>query len=162
MHDATLCLLVRGNPPREVLLGLKRVGFGAGKYTGFGGKVEAGETVAAAAIRELKEETGVKASVKHLRPVARLAFQFPANPAWSQRVHVFLVTRWKGDPVASEEMTPVWFAINNLPYQHMWQDGPYWLPRVLSGQRLRACFTFQADNETVAKVEIKPWAEKQV
>ncbi len=47
-----MCFLVRGNLPEEILLGVKRVGFGAGKITGFGGKVEDGETVAMAAIRE--------------------------------------------------------------------------------------------------------------
>ncbi|MEJ2212436.1 MAG: NUDIX domain-containing protein, partial [Anaerolineae bacterium] len=47
-----------GRPPRQVLLGLKRVGFGAGKLTGIGGKVEPGEEVAAAAARELEEEVG--------------------------------------------------------------------------------------------------------
>ena len=51
MIDSTLCLPVRGDPPTEVLLGLKKAGFGAGKVTGFGGKVEPGETIVAAARR---------------------------------------------------------------------------------------------------------------
>ena len=46
-----MILLMREQPATEVLLGLKKVGFGAGKYTGFGGKVEPGEPVVAAAIR---------------------------------------------------------------------------------------------------------------
>ncbi len=37
--------------PGRVLLGLKKRGFGAGKYNGFGGKVEAGESIVAAALR---------------------------------------------------------------------------------------------------------------
>jgi 8-oxo-dGTP pyrophosphatase MutT (NUDIX family) len=40
----TLCFLVRGNKPEEILLGLKKVGLR--------GKVEDGETVAMAAVRE--------------------------------------------------------------------------------------------------------------
>jgi len=47
MKDRTLCFLMRGNPPSEVLLGFKKTGFGAGKYTGVGGKVEAGESMSA-------------------------------------------------------------------------------------------------------------------
>lgn len=39
----------------SVLLGWKKRGFGAFRYNGFGGKVEPGETVAAAAARELLE-----------------------------------------------------------------------------------------------------------
>jgi len=38
----TLVLVVQ---PGRVLLGLKKRGFGAGKWNGFGGKVEPGETI---------------------------------------------------------------------------------------------------------------------
>jgi 8-oxo-dGTP diphosphatase len=44
MRDGSLCLLLEGNPPARVLLGLKKQGFGAGKWGGFGGKIEPGET----------------------------------------------------------------------------------------------------------------------
>ena len=44
----------------KILLGMKKRGFGAGKYNGFGGKVEAGETIAQAAVRETIEECGLK------------------------------------------------------------------------------------------------------
>ena len=37
----------------EVLLGMKKRGFGEGKWNGFGGKVEAGETIVEAAAREV-------------------------------------------------------------------------------------------------------------
>jgi 8-oxo-dGTP diphosphatase len=36
------------------LLGLKKIGLGAGKYAGFGGKLEADEALAMAAVRELR------------------------------------------------------------------------------------------------------------
>ena len=79
MIHAPLCYLIRGNPPSEILLGLKKAGFGAGKYVGFGGKIEAGETVTGAAARELQEETGVKVCEKDLQYVAHLTFLFPAK-----------------------------------------------------------------------------------
>jgi hypothetical protein len=44
----------------SVLLGLKKRGFGAGKWNGFGGKVEQGESIRTAAIREMKEEAGIE------------------------------------------------------------------------------------------------------
>lgn len=157
MRDRTLCFLIRENPVTEVLLGLKKVRFGAGKYAGFGGRVEPGETIAVAAIRELEEESGVKVLAAHLQRVGRLTFLFPARPSWSQVVHVFLATAWDGKPVESEEMTPVWFSVNEVPYEHMWQDAAHWLPHVLAGERIRARFTFKEDNETVDEVEIEAW-----
>jgi len=66
ISDRTLCFLTRGAPPTEVLLGFKKSGFGKGKYAGFGGSVEEGETIIAAAVRELEEETGLKVSRQHL------------------------------------------------------------------------------------------------
>lgn len=162
MRKMTLCFLTRGNPPREVLLGLKRIGFGAGRYSGFGGKVEASETIAMAAARELAEETGVRVFERDLRQVAHLTFLFPAKPAWSQEVHVFLVGRWDGRPAESAEMTPVWFAVRNLPFERMWQDSSYWLPRILFGEQIRATFTFKEDNETVDEVLIGSWDQNSV
>ena len=45
---------------QKVLLGYKKRGFGAGRWNGFGGKVETGETLEQAARRELKEESGAQ------------------------------------------------------------------------------------------------------
>lgn len=156
MRDATLCLLVKGQPIHELLLGLKKKGFAQGKINGFGGKVMDGETIEAAAIRELAEETGVQVELSHLDKVAHLAFVFPARPAWNQVVHVFLVTEWAGQPAESEEMRPAWYAVDQIPYPAMWHDDTYWLPLVLDGQKVRATFTYQDDNETVAGVR---WGE---
>jgi 8-oxo-dGTP diphosphatase len=157
MRVATLCLLVRESPGREVLLGFKKAGFGAGKYTGFGGKVEAGETVMEAAARELEEETGIRVSKRDLQVAGRLAFEFPARPSWSQVVHVFLAATWQGQAVESREMVPRWFAVDEIPYEQMWQDGAHWLPPILAGCGVEAHFTFGKDNETIAALEVKTW-----
>ncbi len=150
--DSTLCFLIRG---KQVLLGFKKVGFGAGKYTGFGGKVETGETISTATIRELEEETSIKVLEENLQPGGRLTFLFPAKPAWSQDVHVFLATTWEGDPAESIEMRPAWFAVDEIPFERMWQDAAHWLPRILAGERVDARFTFDQDNETINKWEVK-------
>ena len=43
---------------RRVLLGMKKRGFGVGKWNGFGGKLHANETMVECAARELHEESG--------------------------------------------------------------------------------------------------------
>ena len=154
MRDATLVFLIKGEPPSEILLGLKKAGFAQGKLNGFGGKVENGETIERAAVRELKEETGVQVSEQDLRRMAHLTFVFPAKPEWDQVVHVFLARQWEGEPAESAEMRPAWYSVSKIPFESMWQDDPHWLPLILRGKRIRARFTFQADNETVDQVEI--------
>ena len=154
MRHTTLCLLVEGTPPRRILLGFKKEGFGAGKITGFGGKIKPGEAPAAAAIRELEEETGIRVSFDDLQAVGELCFWFPKKPAWSQLVHVFLSRRWAGMPREGREMRPAWYAVDEIPFGQMWHDGSYWLPRFLAGEQIRGHFVFEEDNETVADVTI--------
>jgi len=154
VQKATLCILVRGTPASQVLLGYKKTGFGRGKYTGFGGKVEPGEAVESAAQRELVEETGILVQIENLLFSGVLTFMFPNQPAWDQEVHVFRVDSWQGEPVESDEMKPEWFSVDNLPFDRMWDDGRYWLPPILAEQPYTAQFTFQDDNATVRKVEI--------
>ena len=156
-RGATICIPVWGEPPTEVLLGFKKAGFAAGKYNGIGGKVEAGECVTGAAVRELEEETGVRAAETDLQAVGHLTFLFPAKPEWNQVVHAFLLRTWTGDPRESREIKPGWFAVDEIPFGHMWQDNAHWLPLVLAGKRVRATYTYGKDNETLERVEIQPW-----
>lgn len=155
MQDATLVFLVRGNPRAEILLGLKKTGLGAGKWNGFGGKVEPNESVVGAAARELREECGIEVQARDLQAVARIEFYFPHKREWDQIVHVFVVHAWQGEPTESREMMPRWFAANALPYDTMWADDVHWLPLVLQGKHVEAKFTFKADNETVDTAEVQ-------
>jgi 8-oxo-dGTP diphosphatase len=155
--DTTLALPLRGRPPREVLLGLKRTGFGAGKLTGVGGKVEPGEEPAYAAARELEEEVGLVARPMDLYPAARLTFRFPHRPAWSTVMHVFLLWSWEGMPAAGREIEPAWYPVKTIPYAQMWSDTAHWLPRVLAGDTVQGHFVFAADNETVERVGLDAW-----
>lgn len=77
----TLLFVRRANPEtgaKEVLLGMKKRGFGQGKWNGFGGKVEPGETVEAAALRELEEEACLTAAGAELR--GKITFTFLTIP----------------------------------------------------------------------------------
>src|SRR3990167_5319839 len=80
----TLCII--HEHPR-VLLGMKKRGFGEGRWNGFGGKVDAGETIEDAARREVLEECGV--SVGELKKRGVLEFSFERNPEEILEVHIF-------------------------------------------------------------------------
>lgn len=143
MRDTTLCFLVRGD---EVLLGMKKRGFGQGKWNGIGGKPDDGEGVKEAAVRELAEEICVNAKVEDLESCGYLDFYFPTKKDWNQRVHLFCLNSWDGEPKETEEMAPSWHSKDALPYEAMWVDDPHWLPRVLSGEKIEAEFHFAADD----------------
>lgn len=140
MFDVTLCFLTR---PGEVLLAMKKRGFGTGKWNGIGGKVMRGETVPAAAIREMNEEVGIMAQQELLEPRGTIDFYFPHKPEWNQRLHIFFVKTWEGEPAESEEMRPLWYAHDAIPYDSMWVDDIHWLPQVLSGKSIKATFRFK-------------------
>lgn len=153
MKDATLCLVV-DHSAQKILLGYKKRGFGQGKWNGFGGKVQDGETIEEAAIRELNEESSVTASRSHITKVADLTFLFNAKPEWNQVVHVFAIGHWEGIPQESDEMKPQWFSFSKIPFQEMWNDDQHWLPLILQGKKLNATFVFGEDNETILDYNI--------
>ncbi len=159
MKQATICLLIKQNPPvggkKELLLAVKKRGFGVGKWNGVGGKIDSekgDKNIVEAAIRETEEEIGVK--VKELEKVAVLNFYFPYNQTWDQDVHVFLVRDWEGEPKETEEMMPKWFKIEEIPFEKMWDDDRFWLPLVLEGKKLKAKFVFE-EGEKVSERNVK-------
>jgi 8-oxo-dGTP pyrophosphatase MutT (NUDIX family) len=153
MKDVTLCLLVKEG---SVCLAMKKRGFGEGKWNGVGGKVGEGETIEAAALREMREEIGVGA--EELTKVALIDFYFEEEPSWDQRMHVFLIRSWEGEPTESEEMRPQWFAFDEIPYKEMWIDDEYWMPMVLEGKKLKAEFRFLEKGAKLASQKIEETA----
>jgi ADP-ribose pyrophosphatase YjhB (NUDIX family) len=149
MRNATLIVVRDGN---KILLGMKKKGFGAGKWNGFGGKVENGETIEAAALRELREESGLL--VEETKKAGVITFKFPHKPDWDQVVHVFTADQFAGNPVETEEMKPEWFEIEKIPFDKMWTDDPHWLPHVLKGKFVTATFVFAPD-ERILEKEVK-------
>lgn len=141
----TLCL-VRNDT--HILLGMKKRGFGAGLWNGFGGKVEDGESIQDAAIREVQEESGV--TVTKLIEAGILEFVFLTKEELLE-VHVFEGKEVVGEATETEEMKPHWFPLNEIPYDDMWQDDKYWMPAFLDDKKFEGRFTFDANNLIVEK-----------
>jgi 8-oxo-dGTP diphosphatase len=154
MTRTCLCVIRRraaGGP--EVLLGLKKTGFGAGKWVGLGGHIEPGEKPVAAAVREVAEESGLLVPGDSLQHMASIEFRFPARPSWDQTADVFVTSVFQGEATESDEVAPRWFAEDGLPLELMWDDARYWLPRVLAGEHVDVVITFADDCATVASIE---------
>lgn len=131
--QATLALLVRDH---SIILGIKKQKLGKGKYNGFGGKLEQGETAEEAFLRELREETNGVVATRYEK-VAEMTYTFTTTPEWNQTVHVYLVKEWQGEPRETEEMGVETFPLDNIPYERMWDNDRHWLPLVLEGKKIR-------------------------
>lgn len=118
---------------------MKKRGFGAGRWNGFGGKVEEGESIEEAARREMKEEVGIVPT--KMTSVGALDFSFDSDPK-ELEVHVFRVTEFSGEPSESEEMKPKWFDVGDVPYDNMWHSDILWLPLLLEGKSFRGAFHY--------------------
>jgi len=101
--------------------------------------VEPGETIAAAAQRELREEANIEAT--NLTASGVLRFIFDDNPTpWL--VHVFHASEYTGEIRASDEMRPVWFDLDDVPFDRMWADDPHWWPYLLAEKTFAGTLTF--------------------
>lgn len=149
LRQATLGFLIKDN---QILLAMKKRGFGAGKWNGVGGKPNDGELIEETSKREIMEEIGVV--VKNQELVAKIKFYFKNNQDWDQEVVVYKINEWENEPQESEEMAPMWYAIDKIPYDKMWVDDRFWLPKVLSGEKIEARFVF-GENEEILEMEIK-------
>ena len=133
---------------------MKKRRFGTGKWNGVGGKLEPGESIKDGLIRETLEEINIVVKHADLEQVATLDFSFDENPEWNQQTHVFFAEKWEGEPVESEEMNPKWHHIDELPFESMWIDDPYWLPLVIKGKKLKASFHFSKTGDKILDMKV--------
>lgn len=143
----TLCI-IHQHP--KILLGMKKRGFGAGRWNGFGGKVSAVETIEDAVRREIQEEAGIE--IGNLDKVGIIEFEFKGNPEILE-VHIFKSDNFLGEPIESEEMKPHWFHVDEIPFNDMWPDDKYWIPLFLNGKKFRGKFLF-GESDIVLEQEL--------
>ena len=132
---ATLMFILQGD---EVLLIRKKRGLGAGKINGPGGRLEDGETPEACAIRETNEEL----LINPINPRFAGELFFHAEDMPRIHVHVYVAHSYEGEPGETDEAIPIWFKLDQLPFDEMWDDDRIWLGHVLGGGTVRGYFTF--------------------
>jgi 8-oxo-dGTP diphosphatase len=144
---ATLVFVIRGG---RILLIRKKRGLGAGKINGPGGRLEPGETPEACAARELREELGVVAG--ELVRMGEHRFQFVDG--YSTYVHVYRTHEIEGTAIETDEASPRWCDLSEIPFDDMWEDDRYWLPLVIQGRRFSGYWIFDGDRMVDYRLEI--------
>lgn len=143
----SLCIIHQH--PR-ILLGMKKRGFGAGKWNGFGGKVLPSETLEESLRREVEEEAGV--ILDTIKKIGFLEFEFPMNSEIVE-VHVYKAENFSGEITESEEMRPQWFHIDEIPFSEMWPDDKFWMPLFLNNKKFKGKFIF-GENDAILGQEL--------
>ncbi len=113
LRDAEVLLIRRGKPPR------------AGEWSMPGGRIEWGETVRAAALRELYEETGVEAEIVALLDVVDGLFDAHKGPELGRHyLLVDFVARWRaGEPRAGDDaMEARFFSLEEARTLGLWSE----------------------------------------
>ncbi len=117
-------LLLKGAPTKRLW---------AGRYNGLGGHVEPGETIAAAALRECREEAGLTAG-----DIAGLTLRALVNVEGAPAgvlLCVFVGTAHTRAVTPSREGTPEWVPIADLGRIDLVDEGRF-LPRLLEEDRV--------------------------
>ena len=135
---ATLTFVIQDG---KILLIRKKRGLGAGKINGPGGRLEPGETSLECAIREVQEELCITPT--GMQHQGECLFQFVDG--YSIHAHVYSATGYQGTPGETDEAIPLWFQVNQIPYEEMWEDDQYWLPLLLAGKRFRGRYLFDGE-----------------
>jgi 8-oxo-dGTP pyrophosphatase MutT (NUDIX family) len=184
-------LVLVTEPARQrILLGQKHRGFGKGMFNSFGGKVEADESDAEGAQRELLEEAGIDLPLHRMTraKVGVLRFTFADSPM-EMIVHLFRINvdcsqnaaettkdsnYFALDPSTvrgCEEISPLWFDDwHDIPLDNMHADDSVWLTHLLSTKedlKLDGYFHFDAGGQEANQVlhyhlDIRPNEQPQV
>lgn len=144
---ATLLFVVRDG---EVLLIHKKRGLGAGKINAPGGRIDPGETPLDCAVREVEEELLV--TPIDIRKAGELRFQFVDG--LSIHGYVFRASDCRGEPMETDEATPIWTRLDDIPYEKMWADDKEWLPLLLRGTYFDGRFLFDGDTMLGHELEL--------
>ena len=128
----------------KLLLAEKKRGFGVGLFNGVGGKLEPGETVEQAMIRETQEEINV--TPINYKKVAVINFDmFHKGEPTLEEMHVYIANDFIGTPDETEEMKPQWFDMDKIPYEKMFAADRIWMREVFNNKKLTGNVKFDKD-----------------
>ena len=117
IHDDKVLLVCRGQEPNK------------GRWGFPGGKIEVGETIEEAALRELEEETGVRANAGKKLTAFDVIVRDEKQQTLFHYVLIPVRCHWlKGEPIAaSDAAAAAWFPISDLD-----ESDPDLIDRILS------------------------------
>lgn len=149
--NTTLLLIIQN---KKILLAEKKRGFGVNKINGFGGKQKPGETIIETMIRETKEEAGIiPLTYKQVGKITYDMWYKGENTI--EQMNIFVCDKFFGKEIETDEMKPIWFDIDKIPYDKMFENDKCWLPLVINGKKIIGDCKFDKDfNEIYKNIKV--------
>jgi 8-oxo-dGTP diphosphatase len=153
MKIATLALIKQDD---KVLLGEKKKGeIGTGVLSGPGGKLDPNETLVECLIRETFEEYGIRLLEEDIRQIARITFYAFGEPDFD--VHIYHAGRFEGELQETvDAKMPVWFSVDALPHERMYDGDRYWFTKALGSEPFCANVYYKDRAKEFERIEFLP------
>ena len=142
MKLATLCYVIDRSKNSTLMIhrNKKENDFHEGKWNGLGGKFEAGESPEECAIREIKEESGLKVSAVKMRGFITFPL-FDGVDDWY--VFLFTADEFFGDLIDSPEGDLKWIPIDALDKLNLWDGDKIFLKWLFEEKFFSAKFVYE-------------------
>ena len=127
LTETVLCYLKRDNCYLLLFRNKKKNDYNEGKWIGVGGHIKEGEGKDQAAIREVKEETGL--DVHSLECAGEVLF---VNDDYEETMYVYEITDFSGQEIACDEGDLRWIPIKDIYDYPMWEGDKEFLPFLLN------------------------------
>ncbi|MCX6752699.1 MAG: NUDIX domain-containing protein [Candidatus Nomurabacteria bacterium] len=159
MKICTLGFLFRNG---KIILAQKKRKIGVGKWNGYGGKMEGEESRIDCLIRETLDECGVVLQKEDCNELGYIDFFLEDRKKLNQRVFIYRVNNFSGEPKESEEMgEPREFNVNELPYNEMMAGDDKFMTFVIKIRKFRGEIHFlEKENRLVSSNVIEITDEK--
>lgn len=142
MKLATLCYVIDRSKNSTLMIhrNKKENDFHEGKWNGLGGKFEDGESPEECAIREIKEESGLKVSAVKMRGFITFPL-FDGVDDWY--VFLFTADEFSGDLIDSPEGDLKWIPIDALDKLNLWDGDKIFLKWLFEEKFFSAKFVYE-------------------
>lgn len=149
MKIYTLGFLFRNG---KIILAKKKRKIGVGKWNGYGGRVEEEEDKPECLVREITEECKVIVEKEKCKELGYIDFYFKDKDELNQRVYIYRIDEFLGEPKETEEMgRPEEFDTNKIPYSEMMVGDDKFIPFVVEGKKFRGEIYFSENGETLTR-----------
>ena len=127
LPETVICYLKRNDSYLLLFRNKKKNDVNEGKWIGVGGHIEKGETKDEAAIREIKEETGL--NVHSLKCSGEVLF---VNDDYQEIMYVYEIEDFDGKEIDCDEGDLKWIPIKDIYNYPMWEGDKEFLPLLIN------------------------------